>query len=410
MAYAADTVWLYQPGAAGASNNNGGGFAASDGGARITTAVAYTDLVIDAADNTKATSVARPFAATDPGNTLNITAGTGWTVQRARIVSVAGGVATFDRALGTVGSTGGTGNLGGALDTWTDALLELCVAGNTIEPWATGTMTPGAALAVSADGTATAPITVDGRASDGSADPTGDNRPLIAAGAYDLFGSSPDYWIIRNLRITCANIYGLRIGTWGRYENCAVNNSSETASRRAIVVGQYGVAIGCEAQSANGYGITAGTGPVLIVRCYVHDSGGTAYPGIDLPTSGAVLECTIDTCYGGIQAAANATRVLHTAIYNCTIGIADDGTARTGLVLENCIIASCTTGVSLTALYPHNYADWCNYYACTTDRTNLAAGTHDIDADPQWTNAAGGNFARDAVTVADGAGATLGVG
>lgn len=70
----------------------------------------YTDIVIDGADNTKITSAALAFTSNDVGKTLEITGGTGFTVQSVTVVSVAAGVATMSAAMGTVGSTGGTGH------------------------------------------------------------------------------------------------------------------------------------------------------------------------------------------------------------------------------------------------------------------------------------------------------------
>ncbi len=72
---------------------------------------AYTDLVIDGALNTKVSSAARPLTAADVGKYLNVTGGTGFTEQRVKILSVLAGVATCDKALGTVGSTGGSADL-----------------------------------------------------------------------------------------------------------------------------------------------------------------------------------------------------------------------------------------------------------------------------------------------------------
>jgi hypothetical protein len=73
----------------------------------------YTDLVIGAADNKTATSALYPFTAADIGNYINITGGAGFTITspplRAKITAVNGAIATFDKALGVVGSTGGQG-------------------------------------------------------------------------------------------------------------------------------------------------------------------------------------------------------------------------------------------------------------------------------------------------------------
>jgi hypothetical protein len=76
--------------------------------------VTYADLVIGAT-NTQLTSAASPFGAAHVGNLINVTGGTGFTTGRYQVVSVAGAVATMDRAVGTAGSTGGGGRLGGAL-------------------------------------------------------------------------------------------------------------------------------------------------------------------------------------------------------------------------------------------------------------------------------------------------------
>ena len=101
--------------------------------------VAFTDLVIDAVTNTKCTSVLSPFVSADAGQFINITAGTGWTVQRVEILSVTAGVATCDKALGTVGSIGGTGNMGGALLTVQKGLDTITTADMTM--WVKGTGT-----------------------------------------------------------------------------------------------------------------------------------------------------------------------------------------------------------------------------------------------------------------------------
>ncbi len=74
------------------------------------TGAAYTDLVIDGADNKKITSALLPFTADEVGSYINVTGGTGFTVQVIQIVSVVGGVATANVAVGATGSTGGRGN------------------------------------------------------------------------------------------------------------------------------------------------------------------------------------------------------------------------------------------------------------------------------------------------------------
>ena len=105
----------------------------------------FTDMVIDATTNTDFTSAGNPVDVNMLGNIINVTSGTGFTVQRVEIMSIPSGViGRVDKSLGTLGSTGGNGALGGAVGT--SALLSALsiagiVAGNWIFIKATGTYT-----------------------------------------------------------------------------------------------------------------------------------------------------------------------------------------------------------------------------------------------------------------------------
>ncbi len=80
--------------------------------------IVYTDLVIGGTA-TQLTSVLNPFTSLLAGNCIQIVSGTGFTSAAGtniyEILSVSGVTATMDRAVGTGGSTGGHGNLGGSL-------------------------------------------------------------------------------------------------------------------------------------------------------------------------------------------------------------------------------------------------------------------------------------------------------
>jgi hypothetical protein len=93
--------------------------------------ITYTDMVIDGTTNTKYTSAAFPVGPHVVGNTIAVSTGTGFTVQRVQIVSVSGTTATCDKSLGTLSSTGGNGKLGGALASPGQA-SGLMVGGNTL--------------------------------------------------------------------------------------------------------------------------------------------------------------------------------------------------------------------------------------------------------------------------------------
>jgi hypothetical protein len=117
MAFSATTEWDVRT---TGSDSNGGGFNTASSGTdysqQDSPQVTYTDLVIGAT-NTQLTSSANPFTSAYVGNVINIPAGTGFTTGRYQVVSVASGVATMDRSVGTASSTGGSGKLGGAMAT-----------------------------------------------------------------------------------------------------------------------------------------------------------------------------------------------------------------------------------------------------------------------------------------------------
>jgi len=94
--------------------------------------IVFSDMVIGTAGNeTKFTSTLNPVGKNFVGNIIKITAGTGFTVQRVAIVSTSTVTATCDKALGTAESTGGVGELGGALASPGQASV-LHVGGNKI--------------------------------------------------------------------------------------------------------------------------------------------------------------------------------------------------------------------------------------------------------------------------------------
>lgn len=132
MAFSSGVIWECRT---TGNNANGGGFnsaaSGTDRSQQDAAQTAYTDLVIDGTTNTNMTSAGNPFTSADAGNIVNITGGTGFTVQRVEIISVSSGVATADKSLGTLSSTGGTGNLGGAVIS-PGLASGLMVAGNTM--------------------------------------------------------------------------------------------------------------------------------------------------------------------------------------------------------------------------------------------------------------------------------------
>jgi hypothetical protein len=126
----AATVWEVRT--AGSDNNGGGFVTGSSGTDRSQSNTAFctaTDLVL--VTTTTATSATCPFSAASVGNLIHITAGTGFTPGFYNVQSVTVVTATLDRAAGTMGSTGGTFALGGAVQSPVTAAAAV-TAGNTI--------------------------------------------------------------------------------------------------------------------------------------------------------------------------------------------------------------------------------------------------------------------------------------
>ncbi len=109
------------------SDSNGGGFdiatAGTDYSQQDSSQVTYTDMVIDGTTNTKFTSTGFPCSSTYVGNIINVTSGTGFTVQRVQVVSCSSTTYNVDKSLGTLSSTAGHAVLGGGLATIGQSLL-----------------------------------------------------------------------------------------------------------------------------------------------------------------------------------------------------------------------------------------------------------------------------------------------
>jgi len=413
MALAATGVVIWDPSAG--SNNNAGYFDASLAGAgtdytaaKATPILALTDLACTAGSTT-ITSATGGFTAAMVGNGIYIVSGTNFT---AGLYAITGwtdtNTVTLDRspAPSNNGSSG-VGNVAGRRAVFTNAFLGLSLAGMTHRVWATATMTLTENLSIATDGSASGVITIEGRSSAGAAEPTGDDRPLIAGGSYTTFGTTPDYWVVRDVRLTTEQNNGLCLGGYSTIERC---KSTATGSYNfAMRIGQYSVIIGCDASSSgkSGAGIYVNAHYITIYQCYLHDCGAYGVYAVNCSHIG-FAGCIVDTCVTtGIFLTAGQTNfyIANNTIYGCKTGVSGSGVAQ---VINN-LIATCTTGISWNSQNYAAYYDYNDIYDCTTDRKNVAAGPHDFDADPLFVNAANGDFSRTA-TVADGLGITLGVG
>jgi hypothetical protein len=412
MAVAATGVVIYDP--LNGNNDNAGYFDASLASAGTDYPRTQAAAILTATDlacttgGTTLTSATGGFTAAMIGNGIYIKSGTNFTVGLYVITARTDtNTVTLDRDP-TNGSnaSSGTGSVGGRRAVLLDAYLETPynLAGMTHEVWATGTMTLTEALSIELDGTADGAgfINIEGRASDGSADPQGANRPTIACGAYGF--DVDNYWQFTDLIFTTTGT-GVRGDTACLFRNCKITNTSGTANRAAAVAGgAMWRMIDCELVSTNGYGVQDLAGTTMLTRCYIHDSK-IAVLALTMVLDSNIMDACTTT---GIDTNGLGAYICNNTINDCVDGI--DGATLYGFIVLNNIISNCTSnGAKWSGERPVNYWDYNDFYNNGTDRTNVAAGPNDNDVDPGYTDAAGGNFSTGANVADTGFGIRLGV-
>jgi len=233
-----------------------------------------------------------------------------------------------------------------------------------------------------ADGTATAPITIIGVTTgttnepptyadwaDANLDGGADTRPTIAMGANAcVFGSR---YKVFNIKFTTAAAEGIRNGSYSVYFNCKSVQSSTTANRVAFMYGAIGGSfIHCEAcgnvgTSAECVGIGFGTTGWQVgfsaLFCYAHDLN----TGYSMVQSSSTL-CAFSIAENCAVAGFDASSRYNMNILNCSFNKnvrAIIGTTADGMkVVNNLIEGSTTDGVRWTTqtdgnFFWHNHGD-----------------------------------------------------
>lgn len=264
--------------------------------------IAYTDLVIGNPTTTNLTSAAHPFDSTSPGNFINVTGGTGFTVQRLEILSVSGSTATVDKSAGTAGSTGGTGNLGGGM-TDPGVISGLMVGGNgcyikngTYTISSTSSNVANGRLAPPA-GTAANPTYFVGYSTNRTPGNT-DTKPLLQGStvtALTLFTVPAS----GNFYVDNIAFDGASLGTSKGIDATAASAASlifrckfSNFTSNGFIGGSSSVCILCEATSNSG---TSFNGSHFIA-CSVHDNTATG-----ISTGGnaiSIIDCVVDSNTG----------------------------------------------------------------------------------------------------------------
>lgn len=361
-----------------------------------------TDIVIDGTTDTDITSAGDAFASDDIGNILYITAGTGFTVGRYEIKSVSGGVATLDRAVGTLSSTGGSGKIGGALDVLTDAMFDSHFA---IEPGTTlfikndGTMTL-PSMTVLQDGTLTATIRIIGYNATRGDKPLGSDRPTLAAGANSF--SFDNFYEFHDLIVTTTHADGFESDTSSWWINCKVTNSSGSADRDGFSADQNSCRFyGCEGISTLGFAFDVSSGSsARLTACYAHDSKiGMRQFG---DNSHVLIGCVFANCTtAGLSFSTNSIAHIfrNNIFYDCETAILLL-TGSTGLEIINNIFSGNTTGISLGDKSNTHYVDYNLFHDNTTDVINIDKGPNTASGNPNFNDPENGDFTINSTSAA----------
>lgn len=355
-----------------------------------------TDLVTSGIGVKVLTSVTGGFTALMVDNYIHIRSGTNVTAGWYRItVHTDTNTVTLEDAPddGVGGISGGSGDLGGAIDILTDFFIDsggVVIAGNTIYV-NSETMTLTGSIGAATGGTALLSITVEGYKTTRGDDPVGANRPLIICGANGFaFGS---HWHFENFIITITTTTGLVGLNSLHVHNCKITNTSVSANRRCIRSDAvYGLIITCDLENTNGEGVAVDQGQVLVIACYFHDSdSGVGHSGEHRV---CVINCVFDTCTAGVKGGNGLVynQIVGNTFYNCTTGILE-GTTNFGTYCFNNIFDACTTGISFGDACDNNFIDY-NCYDTTTDvvGTRRGKGPNSITGDPGLTDPANGDF------------------
>lgn len=352
--------------------------------------LSYTDLVIGGT-TTQFTSAANPVNKNLVGNIINITSGTGFTVQRVQISSTSSTTATCDKSLGTGGSTGGNGNLGGAFQKWYTA-VALNVAGNVFFIRGdAGSYTQTASGTISNNGgswsTAAPPSRVMGYTTY-----RGDNgKPSITTSGSSITivsASGRTGWCIENLDIDCnsqTSSAGIAFGGGASnslVRRCRVRNFTSvginvTGSGSSFTVEENEVSGGTSAATA---GIFTNSGTAHAYGNYVHDNACTGISGCLVNILNIVVRNTGASSDGIVFGGAFGGLVLFNTVYsNGRDGISNNSANHIlTLVMGNLLVSNGRYGIlyGTSSMFNDLRLDGNAFYNNTTaPRNNAGAVT-----------------------------------
>ncbi len=240
----------------------------------------------------------------------------------------------------------------------------------------------------------------------------GNARPFIECNGKS--SKFENYWELYNIGAYVNSAGGFRADIGCLFWNCYCLQYSATGGRPAFNIPSIeGHIVNCEGLATNGKGgaahgtaISLGTQNISCVNCYTHDSVTGILTNSYCTLSGnLVADCTTGVEFTvsrmGIQLHGNT-------IYGCGTGIKGYDSVR-GEFLGN-IIAACTSiGADWNARYDSNIWDYNNWHGNNSDGPNITKGVHATALDPQFVDAANGDFRTGRNMRGIGAGLLLGV-
>jgi hypothetical protein len=361
-------------------------------------------FAIDATTNTKLTDGTNTIGKNWVGNIISITAGTGFTVQRVAVVSTSGTTATCDKSLGTLGSTSGTGRLGGPF-----ASLGACGAVATIAQqsiWVgSGSYTITSAT-INVAGGCYAPSGNPATRVEGYATYRGDmgTAPVFTASGIattTLFALPTGTGVARNLTIDGASLTAIKCFSGGKFvEQCVAKNATNSGFTLAGPCSYINcVATGCSTAGA-GFSGTGQSGTCIGCVAYAN-----TVDGFNIFSSAV---CAFVDCISAGNTGASSHGFVSTGLHHyfgcVAYGNGSDGFSQPAAV-SDCLFINCTAegnggwGFNIAA-GGGNTSPWIDYCATFNNsggsiNTSLPswAGTHNIAYTASaFTNAAGNDF------------------
>lgn len=308
-------------------------------------------------------------------------------------------------------------------ETWIEGTA---VAGDTAFIRDGSYSTGGDIISSSRDGTAAAPITIQGvkagTTNEGTSIVLSDlsrelsDFPFIDMGAFKF--TTGDNYIIRGISWEGGGTHVLNVGAEGAVVDCKVYNDSVTSGRDGINSSTFGRVHNCDIEAENGHGIIM-TGGNAIFN-YIHDCTGSGFGAINLTANSiSILFNIFDTCSEGLPAGSVDNIIfLNNTLYECDIAV-DETNGDHWSAYNNIIEGSNTSGFDWTTqmntnIFRKNWGDdtrntdmWVN-----VDTTGIYQDYDVSTGDPLFTDPGNGDLSLQSGSGAidDGYGNIFGVG